>query len=187
MPGRFPRREALQPDASQHDRPGRPAVPQGPGNGGEALLHRPWADGEPLWSDCRCSADRRSGHAERLAALDMIESAPLARARSRWAPTRATMRPISSRNCARSTCARMSPATPMAGARRSTGARRVIPATPRASASASASRRHSAGSRRSPAGAAPGSEAWPRWDGSFAFAATAYNLIRLPKLLEATA
>src|ERR1700733_14117298 len=105
---------------------------------------------------------RVSGHAERLAALDMIEDLAARRAPSRWAPTRATMRPISSRNCAPSTCARMSPATPVAGARRSTAARRVIPATPRASASASASRRHSAGSRRSPGCAAPSCAGWPR-------------------------
>ncbi len=51
---------------------------------------------------------RVSGHAERLAALEMIE--PLAdRAPSRWAPTAATMRPISSRNSARSMCDPMSP------------------------------------------------------------------------------
>src|SRR5262250_2424382 len=65
------------------------------------------------------------------------------RARSRSVPTRATMPPTSSRNCAPSTCVRMSRRTPAADARRSTNGRRVIAATPRASASASGSRRRS--------------------------------------------
>jgi hypothetical protein len=88
---------------------------------------------------------RVSGHAERLAALDMIQVLPTGRAQSRLAATRATMLPTSSRNCARSRCARMSRRTPAADARQSTNGPRVIPATSRASGSASGSRRRSVG------------------------------------------
>jgi transposase len=59
--GRFPGRKALQPDASQHDRPGCPALPQGAGGGSKAVLHRPLFDGEPLGSDYRCPAHPRLG------------------------------------------------------------------------------------------------------------------------------
>ena len=43
----------------EHDRSGRHALSQGAGHGGEAVLHRPWADGEPLGTACRCQADPR--------------------------------------------------------------------------------------------------------------------------------
>src|SRR3954454_17155831 len=52
----------------EHDRPRRQALPQGARDGGKALLHRPWLDGEPLSADRRhprhdgewsCRADRR--------------------------------------------------------------------------------------------------------------------------------
>src|SRR5258706_209726 len=109
---------------------------------------------------------RVSGHAERLAALDMIERFATALAPSRSAPTRATMPPTSSRNCVQSTCARMSPVIPAAGARQSTGARRAIPATPQASASASGSRRRSAGSRWLRACARPSCAACPKSTGA---------------------
>ena len=46
--GRLPRPEAVERDACLDHRSGRPALPQGTGQGGEALLHRPRADGEPL-------------------------------------------------------------------------------------------------------------------------------------------
>ena len=36
------------------------------------MLYRAWADGEPLGPDRRCRLTRASGHAERLAALDMV-------------------------------------------------------------------------------------------------------------------
>ena len=42
---------------------------------------------------------RVSGHAERLAALDMMRSSPIARRRSRSAPIRAMTRLTSSRSC----------------------------------------------------------------------------------------
>jgi transposase len=108
---------------------------------------------------------RVSGHAERLAALDMIEGVPIVLARSHWALTRVTMPPILSRNCARSTCARLSPATPAADVRRSIGAPRAIPATPRASAFASGLRRRLAGSRLSPGCVRPSCAACPRSTG----------------------
>ncbi len=82
------------------------------------------------------------------------------------APTRAMMPPILSRNCAPSTCARMSPATSVAGARRLIVAPRATPAMPPVSASASGSRRHSAGSKRLPACARPSCAACPRWTGA---------------------
>ena len=70
----FPRREALERDACLDDRSRSAALSQGPRQGGEALLHRPRADGEParaLFVDaCLTPAD---GHAERVAALAMIE------------------------------------------------------------------------------------------------------------------
>lgn len=37
------------------------------------MLHGPRADGEPQRADCRCGDDAASGHAERLAALALIE------------------------------------------------------------------------------------------------------------------
>jgi transposase len=49
--GRLQGREALERDAPQHDRSRRSALPQGAGDGGEAVLHRPRADGEPLWTN----------------------------------------------------------------------------------------------------------------------------------------
>ena len=48
---RLPRREALERDACLDHRSRCPALPQGAGQGGEALLHRPRADGEPLRAD----------------------------------------------------------------------------------------------------------------------------------------
>jgi hypothetical protein len=49
--------------------------------------------------------------------------------------------------------------------------------------SANASRKHSAESRRSPGKRSPGSVAVIASDGLFTFAAAAYNLVRLPKLI----
>ena len=66
-----------------------------------------------------------SGHAERRAALALIEPAPTPRGRSRSLPTKglpggATTAPISSRRCATRPSSRMWHRTPPAAARRST-------------------------------------------------------------------
>ena len=62
----LPRPEALERDACLDHRSRRPALPQGTGQGGQALLHRPWADGEPQRPAGRCLPDagrrpRRAG------------------------------------------------------------------------------------------------------------------------------
>src|SRR5579859_6801061 len=49
------------------------ALPQGKGQGDEAVLHRAWADGEPPRPAGRRLPDAGDGHAERVAALHMIE------------------------------------------------------------------------------------------------------------------
>ena len=56
---RLPRRAAHQRQPRRHDRSRCPAVPQGPGPGGEALLRRACADGEPARPRGRCRADPR--------------------------------------------------------------------------------------------------------------------------------
>jgi transposase len=60
-PGRLPGREAIERDAPQHDRSRRHALPQGAGHGGEAVLHRPRIDGEPVRPDRRRPAHPRVG------------------------------------------------------------------------------------------------------------------------------
>ena len=122
------------------------------------------------------------GHAERIAALAMIE----ARADRPRAVTLGTDKGYdartSSTSSGRCTCARMSRRTPTADARRSTGARRVTPATRRSQRirkrieEAFGWIKTVAGQRKTSSAAASGS-AW-----AFAFAAAAYNLVRLPKL-----
>lgn len=62
-------------------------------------------------------------------------------------------------------CARTSRRTLAGGARQSTNGQRDIRAMAKPSGCANASRRHSAGSRRSPASARPSSESWPKWTG----------------------
>ena len=57
--GRFPWPEALQRDARLDDRSGRAALSQGTGQGGQALLHGPCADGEPQRPRRRRLSDRR--------------------------------------------------------------------------------------------------------------------------------
>ena len=83
---RLPRREALQRHPCLDHRPRRAAVPQGeevqpkvqgtfgPTNGDRraAVLHRPYADGEPQRPRRPSRADPGRWHAERRAALDMI-------------------------------------------------------------------------------------------------------------------
>ena len=71
--------------------------------------------------------------------------------------------------------------------RPSTGARPVMPAMPSASASASASRKASAGSRPSPARSKTKFRGRERVGWAFTFAAAAYNLVRLPKLMAGPA
>lgn len=84
---------------------------------------------------------RVSGHAERLAALEMIERfAEMPRAITLGAD-RGYGPPTSSRNCIPSMSARMLRRMSAAAARRSTGVPLAIPATRPASASASGSRR----------------------------------------------
>ena len=56
--GELPRSEAVERDPRLHHRSGCPALPQGPGQGSEALLYRPRADGEPLGASRRCLPDR---------------------------------------------------------------------------------------------------------------------------------
>src|SRR5690606_36258379 len=77
QPGsRLPRPEADERDACLDHRPAGSTLQEGQGQGGQALLHGAWADGEPpclLVDACLTLAD---GHAERVAALHMIE--PLA-------------------------------------------------------------------------------------------------------------
>jgi hypothetical protein len=100
---------------------------------------------------------RVSGHAERLAALDMIEGFADRPAAITLGADKGydaadfvevlrtpNVRPHS-RCCEPRTCARTWPGTQTAGARRSTGARPAIRVMARASASASRSRRRSAG------------------------------------------
>ena len=75
VPADFQPSEALERDASKHDRSRRAALPQGAGHGSKAVLHRPRADGEPLGSARRCPADpglgacRKAGGARHGAAL----------------------------------------------------------------------------------------------------------------------
>src|SRR5204863_9223678 len=97
---------------------------------------------------------RVSGHAERLAALDMIEPRADRPRAITLARIVATMLPTSSRNCAPAMCARTWRRIRAAVARRSTGGQRVIRVMPTASASASASRKRSVGSRAWPGCAA---------------------------------
>jgi transposase len=105
---------------------------------------------------------RVSGHAERLAALDMVQHVAdrpcaVTLGADRGYDAADFVEELRGMNV-RPHVTR----TPTAGAPRSTGGRRGIPATLRASASASASRKRLAGSRPSPGGATSSSEALPR-------------------------
>ena len=100
--GRLQGREALERDASLDHRSRGAALSQGAGHGGEALLHRPWADGEPLRADRRRAAHPGLGPRRAAGrAGDDRAACRIARAPSRSAPTRATTRPTSSRSCGR--------------------------------------------------------------------------------------
>src|SRR5262249_27682011 len=108
---------------------------------------------------------RVSGHAERLAALDMVQcvaersgAITLGAARGYDAADFVEeLRTLNVRPHA--------PRTPASGARRSTSGQRGIRAMARASGCANALRKHSAGSRLSLASARPGSEALQKWTG----------------------
>ena len=129
-----------------------PALPQGSGPGGEALLRRTCTDGKPARPCRRCRADPRlwtrraargTGHARPAAdcGADDARRRPRLRCqRLRDGAARAPRDPAHP------------PRTLAAGARRSIAGPRATPATARASGSESASRKRSAGSR-------------PRWSG----------------------
>ena len=71
--GRLQGPEAQQRDARRDDRPGGSSLPQGTGKGGQALFHRPCPDGEPIGLIVDARLTLADGHAERIAALHMIE------------------------------------------------------------------------------------------------------------------
>lgn len=114
------------------------------------MLHRAWADGEPQRSLVDACLTLADGHAERVAALHMIEL----RADRSTAITLGADKAYDAEdfvNEPRSmNVTPMLRRTPAAAALRSTGERPGTAAMPSASASASASRRHWVGSRRSP-------------------------------------
>ena len=148
-------RKAHERDAPLDDRPGSDALSQGSWHGGEALLHRPRADGES--SGLIVDAHAGVRHAERLAALEMIELARIVRARSRSAPTRAMTRPISSKSTHDERAATGVRASPP-----STGALPDTEATAKASAPRKRIEEAFGGSRRSRGCARPASSAAPR-------------------------
>ena len=78
--GELPRPEAVERDACLDHRSRCPALPQGAGQGGEALLHRPRPDGEPLGPAGRCLPDagRRACRAGGGAAHDRASRRPAA-------------------------------------------------------------------------------------------------------------
>ena len=93
--------EAIERNARLDHRSRGEALSQGAGQGGQALLHGPRADGEPQRAGGRCLSDagRRTRRAD--AALHMIEPRADGRRRSPWAPTKPTTPRTSSTNCAR--------------------------------------------------------------------------------------
>ena len=99
--GGFPRAEALERDARLDHRSRSAALSQGAGQGSQALLHGACADGEPQRPGRRRLSDagRRPCGADRGAAHDRAARRS-AEARSRWAPTKPTTPRTSSTNCA---------------------------------------------------------------------------------------
>ncbi|MGY3134083.1 transposase [Bradyrhizobium sp. USDA 4501] len=69
----LPRPETLQRHPCFDRRSGCQALPQGERQGDEAVLHRTWADGEPPRLLVDACLTQANGHAERVAALHMIE------------------------------------------------------------------------------------------------------------------
>ena len=127
-----------------------------------------------------------TGTAEREAALAMVAAVP-AITGSRWAPTRLTTSPGLSATCGSTTQRRPWLRTPPTGDRQSRLGQPAIPVTRSVGESASALRRGLAGPRRPPVFARPVTAASraSRW--MFTLTLTAYNLIRLPKLIAAVA
>ena len=126
---------------------------------------------------------RVSGHAERLVALEMVQHI----AERPGAITLGADRGYDAADFVeelRTLNVRPHVAQNTSG-RRSTSAQRGIRAMARASRCANALRKHSPGSRLSPVCARPSSEALQKWTGPSPFAAAAYNLVRLPKLVGA--
>ncbi len=182
---RLPGREALERRRMPRRPIPTPALPQGARHGGEAVLHRPRADGEPHGPDGRCLADTAGGHAERVAALDMIEP----RADRPRAITLGADKGYDAGDFVDEL--RSMNVTPACGAehqrpaaRRSTGARRGI-------AGYAVSQRirkrieEAFGWIKTVAGHEQDQVPRPviGSDWAFTFAAAAYNLVRLPKLL----
>jgi hypothetical protein len=179
--------EALQRDARFDDRSGSAALSQRVGQGGQALLHGACVDGEPQPPYRRRLPDRGQWprRADRGAAHDRAARRPAEadHARRRQGLRRRGLRQRTAlderdADVAQNTSGRSSAID---------GRTTRHTAMRSANVSASGSRKPSAGSRRSPARSEPSSAAASASDGSFTFAAAAYNLARLPKLLEASA
>ena len=185
---------------ASHHRSRRHVVPQGTGHGSEAVLHRPRADGEPVarsergWAPLPNRASnglivgtrltRVSGHAERLAALDLIAPhGDRPRAVTLGADKGYDAHGLREGAARAATCARTSPRAAAAGARRSTGA----PPGIRGYATSQRSRKRIAeafGWIKTVAGLRKTRfRGLARVDLAFTFAAAAYNLVRLPRLL----
>ena len=131
---------------------------------------------------------RASGHAERLAAIALVEPRadrpkPITLGADKAYDTADFVMELREhhRHPARRAEHRAG------GARRSTAAPPGIPATRSPSASASASRRLSAGPRRWPGLRKMRHRGLPKVGWQFTLAMAAYNLVRLPKLLAAAA
>ena len=130
-------------------------------------------------------ATRASGHAERLAALHLIEPHADRPRPSRSAATRASIRATSSPNFARSTSPRMSRRTTTGDARPSMAGPRAIPGY---AVSLRIRKRieEAFGWAKTVAGLRKARHrGLPKIDWQFTFAMAAYNLVRLPKLLGA--
>jgi hypothetical protein len=160
---RFSRRAPPQRHARLDHRCRRPAVPQGTGQGGAALVHGPCADGEPQRAGGRRGGDPRLG-ARRAAGRAGLDRAPCGAAATADAGRRQGLPQHRLRHGVARAGGhpRTSLRTTAGGVQRSTGVPPAIPATRPRSASASASKRPSAGPRRWPGGASCGTADCPR-------------------------
>ena len=86
----LPPREALQRHPRLHDRPGRPALPQGRWPEQPSVLHGSCPDGEPQRAGGRCHAHPRHRHGGARGGPDDARPPHAANARSPWGPTRPT-------------------------------------------------------------------------------------------------
>ena len=147
----LPRPETIERDACLDHRSRRQALPQGAGQGGQAVLHGTWADGEPPRPAGRSLPDvgRRTCRAGGGAAHDRTACRPCANNHAR---RRQGLRcaGLHQRVALDEGDAARGAEHQRRAVRRSIAARRGTAATPSASASASALRRRSDGSRRSP-------------------------------------